>query len=99
MANISITNAKYNDDDLLVSCNMDGTPVVLIDKSWDLEDIVEMGIKGTAGGAILGVFFPAGFAAGAIIGALSKIATMETGYYTKRKYCMRAGKLYRDDLF
>jgi len=77
MANISITNAKYNDDDLLVSCNMDGTPVVLIDKSWDLEDIVEMGIKGTAGGAILGVFFP----------------------YTKRKYCMRAGKLYRDDLF
>ena len=78
---------------------MDGVPVQLIDKSWSAQDFLEIAGRGGAGAMILAVFFPAGFTLGAIIGALSKILSMETGYYDKNKYMVRAGKIYEDDLF
>jgi len=98
MANIKITDAEYRGD-LIISCKMDGVPVQLIDRSWDVDDILELAARGGGGAVILAAFFPGGFAVGAIIGALSKFLSMDTGYYNRYKECVRAGNLYRDDLF
>jgi hypothetical protein len=102
MANL--TNIKYADNGLVLSCEFDGIQAVYVNPDWTGQHLIEMLGSAGAGAGFLFFLFPGTALLGATLGAVAYLAYNREGYYKLAydgrltKELIHEGSIYKNDL-